>query len=107
MSRLLSLASENHFGILWRVESSVALGGRSRRLGVPSGEERAEARRRSRLRSRAGRVGGVSAARTASSPLVVPKVPATVLPMAVVSLLKPSRSHAWSSQMASIQPLPP
>jgi hypothetical protein len=59
-------------------------------------------RRRSRHRSRAGWVGGMSAARISSSPLVVLKVPATARPITVDSLLKPSRSHFWSSQIASI-----
>jgi hypothetical protein len=86
----------------WRVESSVALGGSRSFLGVPAGAVRAEARRRSRLRSSAGPAGGVSAALIASSPLAVLKVPATDLPMAVVSFSKPSKSHAWPSQMASI-----
>jgi hypothetical protein len=60
-----------------------------------------EASRRSRLRSRVGRVGGVSAALMASSALVVLKVPATVRPMARVSLSKLSTNHCCPSQMAS------
>jgi hypothetical protein len=83
------------------IESSVALGRSRSRLGIPSGAETADVSWRSRLRSRAGRAGGVSAVLTASAPLVVPKVPATV-PMAIVCLSKPSRSHAWPSQIASI-----
>jgi hypothetical protein len=49
----------------------------------------------------ASSVGGVSAVRMASSPIVVLNVPATALPIAVESLLKPSRSHFWPSQMDS------
>jgi hypothetical protein len=95
--RLLSLASENHRGIRCLLESSVALGGRRSRLCVPSGAASAEASSRSRLRSNAGFAGGVSAALMASSPLAELKVPATDLPMAVVSRLKPSRSQVWPS----------
>jgi hypothetical protein len=58
-SLLLSLASENHRGIRCLLESSVALGGRRSRFGVPSGAVSAEASRRSRLRSSAGLAGGV------------------------------------------------
>jgi hypothetical protein len=52
-------------------------------------------------RSKAARVGSVSAARIVSVPLTVLKVPATALAMAVVSLSKPSSSQLWPSHMAS------
>jgi len=77
--------------------SSEAGGGRRSFLGVPSGAARAAASNRSRLRSSVGRVGGMSAALMASSPLVELKVPATARAMAVVGLWKPSSSHAWPS----------
>jgi hypothetical protein len=55
---VVSLASVNRLGMRWRVEWSVALRGRRSRFGVPSGAESAEASKRSRLRSSAGRAGG-------------------------------------------------
>jgi hypothetical protein len=79
------------------LESSVVLGGSRSRLGVPSGAGSAEASKRSRLQSSAGLAGGMSAALAASSPLAVLKVPATDLPMAVVSVSNPSNNHVWPS----------
>ena len=61
----------------------------SARFGMPGGAARAEASRLSLRRSKAGRPGGTSAARIASSPLAVLKAPATVLPITVVSLEEP------------------
>jgi hypothetical protein len=96
------LASANHRGIRCLLESSVAFGGKRSLFGVPSGAERAAAKRRSLRRSKAGLVGGVSAALIASSPLTVPKVLATLRPIVTDNLWKPSRSHSWPSHMASI-----
>jgi hypothetical protein len=55
----------------------VVSGGRREQesLGVPGGDAKAPARSRSLPRSRAGLVGGMSAALMASSPFVVLKVP--------------------------------
>jgi hypothetical protein len=87
-----SLASVNHRVIRCLPESSVAFGGSRSFLGVPSGAASAEAKSRSRLRSSAGLVGGMSAALMASSPLAVLKVPATALPIATFSLWNLSSS---------------
>ena len=95
------LASRCHLEIRRREESSVAGGGMSLSLGVPFGAASAEASSLARLRSRAGLVGGMSAARIASSPFAELKVPATVRAIRVVSLSKPSRSHCCPSHMAS------
>ena len=77
-----SEAPWNQSDFRFRDESSPANAGRSLRLGASGTALSAEARSRSRRRSRLGRVGGVSAARIASSPFAVLKVPATVLPIA-------------------------
>ena len=69
----------NHLGIRCLLESSLGWGWRSARLEAPSEAARVESSSRSLLRSRAGRVGGVSAARMASSPFAAP---ATACPIA-------------------------
>ena len=62
-------APPNHRDRRFRVESSVTGAWRRAPLSDPGGAARAEARRSlSRRRSNAGRVGGMSAARMASSP---------------------------------------
>jgi hypothetical protein len=124
-------ASVNHLGILWRPESSSGCVGnqaffgvptgavmtevRSGSLhllssgcvgniaffGVPTGAVMTEVRRRSLLLFSMGSAGGVSVARIASCPLVVPNMPATVLPIAPVSLEESSSSHFWPSHKAS------
>jgi hypothetical protein len=100
--RFRSEASANHRGIQCLLESFVAGGGSSNFFGVSAGALKAAAISRSRLRSEVGPVGGMSAARIASSPLAVLNFPATALLIAVLSLWNPSRSQDWPFQMASM-----
>jgi hypothetical protein len=72
------------------------------RSGVPSGATMIADRSRSRLRSRAGPVGGMSPVQIAYFSFVVLKVPATARPIAVMSLLNPSSSHLCPSDGASM-----
>jgi hypothetical protein len=88
ISRPLSEASVNHLETLWRPESSSGCVGNKAFFGVPAGAVMTEISSRSLLLFSMGSAGGVSAARMASSPLAVPNVPATVLPIATVSLWK-------------------
>jgi hypothetical protein len=68
-SRPFPDAPRNHGDMRRRDESSSALGGRRARFGASLGAANTEASSRSHLLSRVGRVGGVSAALMASSPL--------------------------------------
>jgi hypothetical protein len=86
INRPLSEASKNCLGIRWRLELSSECAGSRAFFGVPAGAAMTEINSRSLLLSRMGSAGGVSAVRIASSPLVVLNVPATVLPIATVSL---------------------
>jgi hypothetical protein len=91
----LSEASVNHLEILWRPESSSGCVGNKAFFGVPAGAVMTEISSRLLLLFSMGSAGGVSAAQIASTPFVVPNVPATV------SLWNPSSSHFWPSHMAS------
>ena len=77
MSRPSPEAPLNHGEVRFRDELSLTGGGTRLRWGGSRGAARAEHRRRSRLRSKAGPVGRMSAARIASSHFVVLNVPAT------------------------------
>ena len=82
---LVRCACANQLEILWRLESSKAGCGITRRRGVPGALAKAEVRDHARRRFSAGFARGVSAARTASSVLAALKVPATALPIRSVS----------------------
>ena len=69
---------------------------------VYSGASRAAARSVALRWSRVGREGGVSNTRIASSSLAERKMPATVLPIPVVSLSNSFRSHGWPSPIPSM-----
>jgi hypothetical protein len=96
------VASLNQLGIRRRLESSSGEGGSEQPLlGGAQGAAMTAVNNRSLLLSGAARVGGVSAVRIASVPLVVLKVPAAALAIAVVSRSNPSSSQLWPSHIAS------